>query len=270
MALTKTNSIKSIWYNIPNKDVTPVVQKESAPFAVHPLIAIEHFIAERNVNNFEHYPRAELFSDDNFMVREREIYFPINPHLMTISESKIPNYAELKQLVDDTVEYFRTEYTMMQLQSEFTSDWITTVMSAIKAMDRNRLNPDHLRAICKLVPFYQFSKKIMDTSDGLHIDSVKDLETGHYAFKLFRNLEFLYKKYPDNSRSSNTMAYFFLTRTNHLLQVNVEDIALRTAIDTILKLNNNRVSLDISFKKRTIYSSNFSYMISQKIQEVSA
>lgn len=231
----------------------------TSQFQVHPLVAIEHFIAERNVNNVDHYPRFELFSDD---------CYGENPH-RTIKEMRaadIPNYVELQSLVNEAIEYFRTECVMIKLQNEYVSDWLDTVMTALNDMDQKRLNNDHLKAVCKLVPFYLFNKKIMTASDSLHLNSVRDIETGKTEFKKFKRLKLIYKQHLHNAANRDQLAYFFQTQSNHLLQVNVRELSLRS---TILKLSYT-IDLDISFRKRTMYSSNFSYMVSQNIQEVSA
>lgn len=262
-------TLQSIFDEIDLKEEARNRKPKIAQFRVHPLVAIEHYIAERNTNNSEMYPRYELFANEFMVNHEQEPYAPINTHLMTITRDDIPNYEELQELVNDTVEHFRTECTMIKLQGEYVSEWLETVMSATKDMDNRQLHPDHLKPICKLVPFYLFDKQIINASNALHLDSVTDLVTGRVEHKCFKGLKLLYTKHPQNASDKDRLAYFFQTKKNHMLQVNVNNLALRSAIDTILKLNST-IDLDISFKKRTMYANNFSYMVSQHIQGVSA
>jgi len=244
-------------------------EKQLVQFAVHPLIAIEHFISKCNKQESSNYPRYELFDDSYVFERDGNPYRPINADLISIQKTHISNYTKLEQLVNDTVEYFRTEYTVMKLQDAYTSEWITEVMRILNDMDSNTLYPDDLKVICKLVPFYQASKKILDTVDDHDIKSVNDVTAGKTDFKVFKGLTLLYKAHPDTQCDRDSMGYFFKTETGHLLQVNVRNVALRSAIDTIIDLQ-DKVSLDISFKPRTIYNNNYTYLVSHNIQGVSA
>ena len=245
-------------FEIREKNITT---KNHAKFCVHPLLAIEHFITDRNVNNIPDYPRYELFTEEFFSSSDNESHYPINMHLTRIKDVDIPNYEESRDHVMGAVEHFRLELAMAKLNDAYISDWLATVGIAINDMDHRKLFPDHLSAVCKLVPFYEFNKQVLKMSDMC--DSLND--TGLVS-KTFKNLRLLNILTPQTRSDKGKKAYFFRTTSGHLLRVDFDPV-MSSAVDTILRLHQT-ISLDILAKPRIIYSSNFTYLVANKINSI--
>jgi hypothetical protein len=245
---------------ISDEEVFIAKEKTHAEFCVHPLVAMEHFIKDRNVNNISDYPRFELFSETLFGM-DNEPSYPINMHLTRIKDVDIPNYDELRDHVMGAVEHFRLELAMAKLQDAYISDWLATVGIAISDMDHRKLFPDHLSAVCKLVPFYEFEQEICKLSNLC--DNLKD--TGMVS-KTFKNLRLLAILTPQTRHDKGKKAYFFRTTSGHLLRVDFDPV-MSSAVDTILRLRQT-ISLDILAKSRIMYSSNFTYLVANKINSI--
>jgi hypothetical protein len=233
-------------------------------FTVHPLLAIEHYIANLNSNGSANYPRYQLFNDYNF---DTNTGHKINPQLLTIKDVDIPNYEDLHCLVQNTVEHFKTEIGVRKLSGKQVSPWLETVGQAIRNMDDKLLCDDHLRAVCKLVSFYLYDQDLINTANSLHLDSIKEDES---FSKKFHDLSFIKNMHSSTQRQKDTKGYLFATKSNHLLQVNIRDSGFSSAVDTILAMNKNKVSLDINAGSRIMYNNNFGYLVSYGINEVTA
>jgi hypothetical protein len=251
-----------------NWDVFPEKDSVISYFKVHPLIAFEHYIATQNHNNAVNFPRYQLFSDAAyFLTDEDSTNSIVNPEVLKIQDVHVPNYEELRSLVNDALEHYKMEITSRRLMGVTISEWLEKVSLGIKEMEHNRL-PGYLTStVCKLVPFYQFEKDIIDTANALHLKSINGPVNAH---KQFNDLTFIKNVYPRTQMHKDALGYLFVTNNNHLLQVNIRDTGFRSAIDTVLKLNNNKVSLDLSFKSRIMYNSNFGYLVSDRIEGVTA
>ena len=243
----------------------PVEKKPVKPlqFRVHPLIAIEHFIASSNESKLsnDEYPRYELFDEAYHTFGANKDTEGVNPGLINIKDVDIPNYEELRDLVNETVNFFRTEFAMQSLQGVHRSEWNIKVAKTLDDIDRHTLNPLDLQFICKLVPFYKFNREIAEMSN--HCKSVSDYTV---FSKKFKNLVFIKKLKPQTARDRGRTAYFFRTQSGHLLRVDLEH-TMCSAIDTILNLSET-FSIDISAKTRTMYSENFTYFVANRINEV--
>lgn len=234
-------------------------------FCVHPLIAIEHYIALKNdtdLNNDE-YPRYELFDDIYFSFGANRDTGGVNSTLMKIKDVDIPNYEELRELVNKTVEHYRTEFAMQALHGAHTSEWSKNTAKVLHDMDQYRIDPNDLQLICKLVPFYNFESQIAEMSQ--HCKSLVDANAGNIR-KKFKKLTFIKKLKPQTRRDRGRTAYFFRTQSGHLLRVDL-DHNMSSAVDTILNLSDT-FSIDINVKPRTMYSENFTYFVANQINEV--
>lgn len=234
-------------------------------FRVHPLIAIEHFIALKNDTSLtnDEYPRYELFDDVYFSFGANKDTEGVNPELINIKDVDIPNYEELRELVNKTVEHYRTEFTMQTLQGAYISEWSKNTAKALHYMDKHCLDPSNLNLVCKLVPFYKFESQIAEMSQ--HYKSLVDANAGNIN-KKFKKLTFIKKLKPQTRRDRGRTAYFFRTQTRHLLRVDL-DYNMSSAVDTILNLSET-FSIDINVKPRTMYSENFTYFVANQINEV--
>lgn len=265
MQQPKTQSLHSLFEE---EELDYVKNKEKHPigFRVHPLVAIEQFLAERNPGKYSNYPRYELFMDH--FSNENDAMYPMNPQLLNIRDVDVPNYEDLKTLIDQTVEYWRTEFSMKKLNNVALSQWEQTVAEALTQMDQRKLHPDLLTAVCKLVPFYQFNKQILTLSE---IFPSAD-PNGDTPSQLLENneLKFVHRERVITKNQSGSFAYFFCTENSELVRVDADRRDIQTALQTVLRLNNNKVKLDIYVKPRTIYSSNFTYWVAPNIHGVSA
>ena len=236
-------------------------------FRVHPLLAIEHFIAERNTNNLDNYPRYELFMD-HFGSQTDEIY-PLNPQLLNIRDVDVPNYEDINALITNTVEYWRTEFSVKKLNDIDLSEWEHQVAEALTQMDQRKLHPDLLAVVCKLVPFYQSNMQILKLAEIFA--SVDTSKVEPWGETLENNeLKFIHRERIQTRHNNGCFAYFFCTENNEVVRVVANRRDLHTAIDTILRLNRNKIKLDIHVKPRTMYSNNFTYWVAHRIDGVSA
>lgn len=229
-------------------------------FKIHPLVAIEHFIAERAAGDPDSYPRYELFQNQHFF-NEAEGY--VNNYLCRIKDFEIPNYEEFRDCVLEAVDYYRTEITMCTLQGQKLSDWLTKLSTAIVDMDQKKLHSDHLLIVNKLVPFYNFDTQVANMAKNC--ESVK-LGMQNDPIKL-KNLELLGTLKPQTRNQKGAVAHFFKTEQGHLLRADMWN-ALPSAVETILKMNNS-IDLTINYYCRTIYSENFNYIVANNIHSVS-
>lgn len=234
-------------------------------FCVHPLIAIEHFIALKNDTSLsnDEYPRYELFDVHYADFGANRENGGVNSTLIKIKDVDIPNYEELRELVNKTIEHYRTEFAMQALQGAHTSEWSKNTAKALHDMDQYRIDPNDLQLICKLVPFYKFESQIAEMSQ--HCKSLKDANAGNIQ-KKFKKLTFIKKLKPQTRSDRGRTAYFFRTRSGHLLRVDL-DHNMSSAVDVILNLSNT-FSIDINVKPRTMYSENFTYFVANQINEV--
>jgi hypothetical protein len=240
-------------------------EKQPVGFRVHPLIAIEHFLYERNALKLEHYPRYELFMDH--FSNENDATYPLNPQLLNIRDVDVPDYEDLKSLVSETVEFWRTEFAMKSLNNVQLTEWETKVAEALTQMDKRQLHPDLLAIVCKLVPFYQSNMQIAKLGE---IFKSANPDRDDLVIDAQGNVKLAHKERTITKNGNGGMAYFFGTEKGELVCVNVDRRDLQTAIDTILQLNNNKIKLDISIRPRTMYSNNFTYWVAPKIYGVSA
>jgi hypothetical protein len=227
-------------------------------FCVHPLIAIEHFINERNELNIPNYPRHELFSTAHFLYDSEPA-----EDIPKIKDVDIPNYEDLRDKVNEVIEWFRTEYTLQKLSGAETSEWQDKVLLALKHMDSKKLFKQDLRAICKLVPFFDFNQEVLNLADKC--DSAKNASTQRLTFKGLHLLNILQ---PQHQQKRGQKAHFFRTSTNHLLRVDFDSLT-SSAVHTILDLNQT-INLDITVNPRIIYTNNFTYFTTYKIHSIGA
>ena len=248
-------------------------QTEYTHFNVHPLIAFEHYISTLNHTGKEDYPRFELFENSyEFGMVPKAAYFAnpktfIKRPVADVKRDDIPNYDELKVMVDQTVNHFRSEIAVRKIIGKHVSPWMESVAHALNDMDRKRLHSDHMLAVCKLVPFYKYDKDLFDTASDLNLSSFKEEETFTTNFK---NLRFIKKVYPKSAKKKGSTEYMFATRTNHMMLINVHDAGFCSSIDTILQLNDNKISIDTYVNSRIMYSNDFGYLTGRNIIKVEA
>lgn len=240
---------------------------EAVSFNVHPLIAIEHFVGMRSILNHDLYPRTDLFithmeasqlfdSQDYFLPRSK-----INNQLTEITKSDINNYQELRDLVTNAMSHFKNEIMIRKLTGGYMSQWMRFLCEAFDDMDRRRLHPDHLKIVCKLIPFYNFDSKLLKIAENCKTVEDNMLMYGRITFK---NLKLIDCLKPVTKDTKDLMAYLFETQEGTLLRADLDPV-LQSAVLTIMKLNQGKITLDIDTGSRRIYSENICYHVSNKI-----
>lgn len=240
---------------------------EAVSFNVHPLIAIEHFVAMRSIVNHDLYPRVDLFTtrmipctlklcSDHF-----EPETEINSQLIEITKSDINNYQELHESVTNAVDYFKNEITVRKLCGGYLSQWMRLLCDAFNDMDRGRLRFNQLQIVCKLIPFYNFDSKLLEIAENCETVEDDMLRSGITTFK---NLKLINCLKPVTKGTKDMMAYLFETQEGNLLRVDLDPV-LESAVHTIMKLNSGKITLDIDTGSRRIYSENMRYYVSNKI-----
>ncbi len=231
-------------------------------FNIHPLIAMEYYVAQRSIVSRDHYPRCDLFDNPRPLFEITD--FPgdcrakINDRLASITKDNIDNYQDLHDLVMSAVAHFRNEIALRKLVGGYESPWLQIINHALVDMDKGMLRHDQLPAVCKLIPFYNFDVKLAEIAQGC--DSIVATD-GYFTFK---NLEFIDSLVPVTKNTAGLSACFFRTENNNLLRVDLDTVQ-RSAVDTILELNDQQIRLDIKAGSRTMYVEDLCYYASKNI-----